>query len=101
MDYEVYGVLETRMPWLSVTHMWPKISTERWDALPEILEDNKGAHLLVLKASIPMIYNLQPSEQRLQSVGKEVGVSIERVGHVDGMWLYKLEDSLSKEDSEH
>ena len=99
MDYEVYGVLEARMPWLPVTHMWPQISTERWNALPNILRENKGAHLVVLSSSMPMIYNLQPSEQRLQSVGKEVGVSIERVGHVDGMWLYRLNDPLSTEDS--
>ena len=66
MDYEVYGVLEARMPWLPVTHMWPQISTERWNALPNILRENKGAHLVVLSSSMPMIYNLQPSEQRLQ-----------------------------------
>ena len=73
----------------SDTHM-SQISTERWNALPNILRENKGAHLVVLSSSMPMIYNLQLSEQRLQSVGKEVGVSIERVGHVDGMWLYRL-----------
>ena len=101
MDYEVYGVLEARMTWLPVTHMWPQISTERWDALPKILLENKGSHLLVLKSSMPMIYNLQPSEQRLQRIGQEVGVSIERVGHVDGMWLYRLDDPLSTEDNEH
>ena len=99
MDYEVYGVLETRMHWLSVTHMWPKISTERWDALPNIIKDNQGTHLLVLKSSTPMIYNLQPSVQRLQIVGKNVGVSIELVGHIDGIRLYRLDDSLPTESS--
>ena len=99
MDYEVFGMLEVRAPSLNVLHMWPQISTERWDALPSILEDNIGAHLLVLDASMPMTYNLQPSEQRLNKVAEDVGVSIKRVGHVDGMWLYLLEKPLSTDDS--
>lgn len=91
MDYEVYGVLEARMPWLPVTHMWPQISTERWNALPSIIREHKGSHLLVIKSSMPMIYNLQPSEQRLQTIAKEVGVSIERGGYIGGVWLYFIE----------
>lgn len=99
MDYEVFGVLEVRSPSLNVLHTWPQISTERWDALPSILEANSGSHLLVLDASMSMTYNLQPSEQRLNKVAKDVGISIKHVGEVDGMWLYLLENPLSTDDS--
>lgn len=91
LDYEVYGVLEVRTPELAVTHMWPQISIERWDALPDIIRENKGSHLLVLKSSMPMIYNLQPSKGRLQSIAKEVHVSIKLIEAIDGVWLYKIE----------
>jgi hypothetical protein len=99
MDYEVFGVLEVRSPSLNVSHMWPQISTQRWDALPNILAENIGSHLLVLDASMPMIYNLQPSEQRLNKVAEEIGISIKHVDQVDGMWLYLLEQPPLTDDN--
>ncbi len=91
MDYEVYGVLEVSMPNLSVHHAWPSISTQRWNALPDILQDSVHGHLIILQSSTPMIYNLSPSLNRLQSVAEEVNLSVTLIDTQEGVWLYSVE----------
>ncbi len=96
LDYEVYGVLEVRMPHLTVKHAWPSISTQRWNALPQILEVASGGHLIVLQSSMSMIYNLSPSLNRLQSVAKKAHLHVEQIETEPGVWLYSVEPINTK-----
>lgn len=91
MDYEVYGVLEVTMPNLNVHHAWPSISTQRWNALPDILQDSAHGHLIVLQSSTPMIYNLSPSLSRMKSIAEIENLTIDLIDTEKGVWLYSVE----------
>jgi hypothetical protein len=93
MDYEVYGILEVRSPEIRAIHGWGAISHERWKALPGLLRLAEGGHLLVLEASMGMIYNLRPSTDRLQKEASKLGLSVEEVeSWPEGqLSLYKVE----------
>ena len=90
MDYEIYGVLEIISPDIETTHLWPAISTERNNALPNIIQQaSHGGHLLVLRSSQAMIYNLQPSLEKLQNIAGTT--QIELVDSIpDQVWLYRV-----------
>ena len=92
MDYEVFGVIEALDASIQVTHAWPSISTERWAALPRILDAPPSSHLMVLKSSMPMIYNLQPSQDRLKATATKYGHQIELIDAMSGVELYQIID---------
>jgi hypothetical protein len=94
MDYEIYGVLEVLSPEISVTHSWGAISHERMKALPQLLQESKGGHLLVLRSSSGMIYNLRPSTKSLEQLAKPLGLNIELVDTwTNRLWLYSVQAS--------
>ena len=90
MDYEIYGVLEVIAPDIQSTHLWPAISAERNNALPHIIQQaSQGNHLLVLRSSQAMMYNLQPSLEKLQSIAGTT--QIELVDSIPNqVWLYRV-----------
>ena len=90
MDYEVFGVLEVLEPSIDVTHAWPSISTERWSVLPRILDEHPSKHLIVLQSSMPMIYNLQPTQTRLETTAKQYGHHIQLIDSIENVELYKI-----------
>ena len=79
MDYEVYGVLEALEPRLHVQHSWAAVSHERRSALPQLLTHAAGGHLIVLKATHPMIYNLRATEKQLQKSANKLDLQIKLV----------------------
>ena len=91
MDYEIYGVLEALSPEIAVTHGWGAISHERGKALPKLLQEAEGGHLVVLRSSSGMIYNLRPSTQKLAQLAQPLGLKIELVDTwTDRLWLYSV-----------
>ena len=83
MDYEVFGVIEVLEPSIDVTHAWPSISTERWSVLPRLLDEHPSKHLIVLQSSMPMIYNLQPTQTRLETTAKQYGHHIQLIDSIE------------------
>ena len=91
MDYEIYGVLEAIAPDINVTHGWGAISHERAGALPGLLKTSSGGHLLVLRSSSGMIYNLRPSEENLRHQAKKAQVDVKKITEEGGsLWLYAV-----------
>jgi hypothetical protein len=91
MDYEVYGVLEALAPTIEVTHTWAAISHERVAALPYLLKQSVGGHLLLLKSSSRMIYNLYPSENQLEYQARILGLKINLIENWnEKMSLYQV-----------
>jgi len=95
-DYESYGMLELRAPEIEVLHAWPAVTGKGSRALPELLRAAEGAHLLVMRASQPMGYNLRPSERQVQEGAAALGLSATRLGEVraadgeEGAVLYAI-----------
>lgn len=83
-DYELYGMIEIRAPEIAVTHGWGATSHQRAAVLPALLEQAAGGHLLVVKASAPMVYNLRPSRPQLVSAAQALGLEIERAAELPG-----------------
>lgn len=81
-DYELYGVLETLAPDVTVLHGWGAASHQRGDVLPELLHLATDGHLLVVQASAPMIYNLRPSRGQLITLANQEGLAVEVVDHL-------------------
>ena len=79
-DYESYGMLELRAPSVAVEHVWPAVAMQGRAALPDVLRRASGAHLLVVQASAPMIYNLRATTAQLIEAGAAVGLRVEPVG---------------------
>ncbi len=97
-DYELYGMVEVRAPELSVTHAWANAASrpgDRSGALEDLLEHAAGGHYLWLRPSAPMIYNLSPSDRKLEAAASAAGVELtERFSLEDreGPWarLYEV-----------
>lgn len=92
-DYESYGTLELLLPGLPITQLWPAVAGGRRG--PAILQQARGAHLLVLRASAPMIYNWNPSPAVLEKEARSAGVPVERVdslrcGDQECAWLWRV-----------
>ena len=83
-DYESYGMLELRAPEVAVEHAWPAVALEGRAALPALLRRASGAHLLVVQASAPMIYNLRATAAQLSEEGAAVGLAVRPVGALSG-----------------
>ena len=93
MDYEIYGVLEVLTPEIDVLHGWAAISHERKKALPYLLKEASGGHLMVLKSSAAMIYNLQPTRQQLEMEAKPLGLQLTLLEESPpNIWLYSVSE---------
>ena len=91
MDYEIYGVLEALTSDIEITHGWGAISHERRSALPALLQQAKGGHLLVLTSSSGMIYNLQPTTVLLEQNARELGLQLVLENDSpENIWLYSI-----------
>ncbi|MCK6503576.1 glycosyltransferase family 39 protein [Myxococcota bacterium] len=96
-DYESYGMLELRAPSVQVTHAWPAVARHgpRPPAglLPALLGQAAGGHLLLVRASAPMAYNLRVSEGQLQQAAHAAGLRVTRVEALpaDAAVLYQVE----------
>lgn len=103
-DYESYGMLEIG------TRDWPvpPVIENAWGAssragqpgqpsrdalLDELLRRARGGHLLVVRPSAPMIYNLTPSAARLRVVAERTGTTVTAVGALpqDSATLYRVD----------
>lgn len=81
-DYESYGMLELRASGVQVEHAWPAVARDRRGALPAVLRHARGGHLLLVRASAPMVYNLGLSPSGLEEAAGEAGVRVEEVGRL-------------------
>jgi hypothetical protein len=81
-DYDLYGMLEVRIPQVQVHHVWGDVSrrfSERDAALADLLRGAKGDHLLLLKPSARRIYDLSPSNTDLEQAAAQAGVQVSLV----------------------
>jgi hypothetical protein len=82
-DYEAMGVIDVLAPELEVVQLWALASRrfsedDVMDAfLEDVLSEARGGHLLLLRASAPMIYNLRTTEQQLAREAAVLGLQIE------------------------
>lgn len=79
-DYETYGVFETLAPQVRVEHLWPLVARERGAATGPVLRHAAGAHLLVPRASAPMVYNLRTGAADLEEAAAAEGLVLDPVG---------------------
>jgi hypothetical protein len=77
MDYEIYGLLEYHRPQIQTIHGWAAISHKRYHALPQLIEEANGGHILVVESSMPMRYNLHPTEKMLSEAAQKKGLQYE------------------------
>ena len=97
MDYEVYGVLESMETNIDVHHGWGAISHKRYRALPELLTKAENGHLIVLKSSMPMRYNLKPTVLMIEEAAQKKGLQIE-VQNKNNKWtLVRVYRSATEE----
>ena len=94
-DYESMGAIElalqARAPHshARVIHAWGAASRRARDAAlrstftPDLLGSAVGAHLLVVQASAPMIYNLRARGRALDDAAEQAGVRLEEVGRLE------------------
>ncbi len=78
-DYDLYGMLEVRLPDLGVRHVWGDASRrfgERDAALKDLLRAARGEHLLIVKPTARRIYDLSPSHQDLQELAESMALEV-------------------------
>lgn len=92
-DYELTGVLEALAPDIEVTHGWGAASWQGAAVLPALLEQAVGGHLVVMRASAPMVYNVAPQPRALQKAALGAGLQVDRVAALpgDAAVLYRVE----------
>ena len=66
MDYELYGLFETQQPQRELYHGWGAISHRRYHTIPHLIEQAKNGHILLVSASMPMRYNLNPTTKQIE-----------------------------------
>lgn len=90
-DYESYGLMERLLPDAEVVHGWGAASRRYSESdvnatfLPDLVRLAAGAsggHLLVMRSSAPMIYNLRATDRQLSEAAASVGLHIEPVGEL-------------------
>jgi hypothetical protein len=91
-DYELYGVLELLAPDIRVEHAWGVVAREGRAATPQLLRHAADGHLLVVRASAPMVYNLRADAKRLQAAAAEAQVVLDPVDRLsdDRAVLYRV-----------
>ena len=86
MDYEIYGLLEYLNSDIDIHHGWGAISHRRYHALPELMAQAERGHIIVLKSSMPMRYNLKPTIQMMEEAAQKKGLRIE-VQNKNAQWV--------------
>lgn len=92
LDYDIYGVFESRCPDLPVAHAWGAIAQRRQSALPESVKALQPSHILVFSDSPPWIYNLRPNSAQLADLLPELEIEAHMV--LDTATLYALKERL-------
>ncbi len=97
-DYDLYGMLEIQAPEIRTLHAWGAVSQteDRNEAFAELLRLSSGQHLLLVRASAPMRYNLSPTPSRLRRAQEQSGntlVLVDSLSDAEGpwAWLYKVQ----------
>lgn len=82
-DYELYGMLDLLAPSVRFEHAWGAVSRS-WAEddgkdrlLGQLLRQAEGAHLLVVKPTAPMLYNLSPGPARVLRTGAQQGLKVQ------------------------
>ena len=94
-DYEVYGMVDVRAPWIATTHTWGAFSRKVQNPAA-VLSLARGGHYLSLRPTAPMIYNWSPTPAQVVQAAATVGVKVRQVGQLTddgGVWasLWKVE----------
>ncbi|MAA77989.1 MAG: hypothetical protein CL916_01920, partial [Deltaproteobacteria bacterium] len=97
MDYEVYGLLEYLNADIEIYHGWGAISHKRYRALPELISKAEHGHLIVLKSSMPMRYNLKPTVDMMTDAAQKKGLHIEVQNHNEQWMLVRVYKSATEE----
>jgi hypothetical protein len=87
-DYEVYGMIDVRAPWIATTHTWAAFS-RKVPTPAGVLRLARGAHYLSLRPTAPMIYNWSPNPAQVVQAATSVGVKVREVGQLSddaGVW---------------
>ena len=102
-DYEAMGALEYGLRQLDasvdIVHVWGAASRRaheegmRTRFTAELLQAAAGDHLLTVKASAPMIYNLRTRGRHLTEAARAAGVALSVVAELPGAQatLYRVE----------
>ena len=98
MDYEAAGALDILAPEIAFQHGWSRIVAERKTALAALLNDAKGAHLLVVPSAPSWTYNLKPREGDLAKAAEQVGAALEEVDRLpgDAAVVYRVESKTDR-----
>ena len=96
-DYDLYGMLEIQAPEIRTLHAWGAVSqtTDRNQAFADLLSLSSGQHLLLVRPSAPMRYNLSPTPSRLRKAQELSGTTLvlaESLSDAEGewAWLYRV-----------
>lgn len=101
-DYDLYGMLEIQAPQIRTLHLWGAASQakDRNQAFAELLRYASGQHLLLVRPSAPMRYNLSPTGSRLNKAQELSGMQIQLVDSLrdaegEWAWLYQVRPATS------
>jgi hypothetical protein len=83
-DYEASGALELLRPGLRFENAWGAASRGEPGLVERMVGAAAGDHLLVLRASAPLIYNRAPSPRQVEAAAAAQGLRAERVGGLPG-----------------
>lgn len=83
-DYEASGALELLRPGLRFENAWGAASRGEPGLVERLVGAAAGDHLLVLRASAPLIYNRAPSPRQVEAAAAAQGLRAERVGGLSG-----------------
>ncbi len=94
-DYEVYGMIEARVPSLPTVHTWAAVANGERDGVG-ILRTAAGGCYVSLRPTAPMIYDWHPSAAAVARAAEKAGVTATLVGRLtdgeDAEWaaIYRV-----------
>jgi hypothetical protein len=99
-DYDLYGMLEIQVPEIRVLHGWGAAShaANRTQAFADFLRLSTGHHLLLVRPSAPMRYNLSPTTSRLRKAQELCGCTLllaDSLSDAEGQWAWLYRVQLS------
>lgn len=93
-DYDLYGVFEQRLPGLRACHAWgaASVATDREKLLSDLLRAaaQQNSHYLVVRPTASRIYDLAPTDERVQRAAERAGVDAVLVEQIDGVGWARL-----------
>ena len=90
MDYELYGLFETQHTKRDIYHGWGAISRRRYHTLPHLIEQAQNGHILLVTASMPMRYNLNPTNEQLHEAAQKKHLRIQTVEETSELRLFHV-----------